>query len=825
MKIIHLKLHLFSLLHLANIKTIEINPKSKTQVFLGSNGSGKSVLFSEHSPLPPDKDHFEKDGFKYIEILHKNNLYKLKCHFSDTATYSFIKNDVEQNPSLKITTYKELCKTEFGITPDIHELMTGKINFDQLDLKQRKNWITRISKIDYDYAFSYYKKLQERTRDVQGAIKNINSKLIQEKGKSISNKEMEDIEEKVKFLYSKLEEYRAYKKNPKASINQIISARNELLKNISNACKDLLKLKTYLTSSIETVKEKRQTLSMEESSTKTMIDYLMKKIDSASKEMQSIKSHLETNELLGDIERNSLVEAVMAKQLSLDYLKDANIPDVKKAQDNLKSCLSDIEFFLLEMKEYAEGRISHESYTEAKAKETSYKSRLEGIDAVARIYLKEIEYIEKHEHDDPLKCPNCMHSWNPNYNQQVLDEKKKKLNSLNEKKKELEDLERNIREEVKFIETERHLRSNFSAYISTYPDLNWYWNLYSKFKLMSAPKTALEVTYRVLEELKTVSEIHSLKKQLDAIKEKDSRSKEELKNKFEHLENEIKKNEQECRTHWDKLTFTKQELEKTNTIIKAHDRYLQLKEEVRSLLSKHKTYVEISLDHMRNAYLNECIDLLQKEIHASEQKLLKARNIHHVVQTLEEEISELENKHVVLKKACIALSPDKGLIAKGLKGFLDHFLPQVNSFIEQVWLYPMKIVVKENHEKGVEMDYKFQVVVKDAKPIEDISLVSKGMKEMINLAFRLASMPYLGLEDGCVFLDEYGANLDAKHKLSAYKVTKTLMESENYSQIYIASHFSEGYGELSNADFTVLCPNNIELPDKTYNETTLITYT
>jgi dTDP-4-dehydrorhamnose 3,5-epimerase-like enzyme len=348
--------------------------------------------------------------------------------------------------------------------------------------------------------------------------------------------------------------------------------------------------------------------------------------------------------------------------------------------------------------------------------------------------------------------------------------------------------------------------------------------LYSKHKWLRTPKAACHYTYEILKELLVLIEIQRLEKDLIEQKELETFNSIVMQEKISSLEKQVQEKNSLCHNHWLELTDVKSKSLQINFLVKSLNSYDMLRKKITDYEKENKTYIEIDITHLSNEYLTQCIEIVQKEIQVLEQKQLKAKNTAHVVSLLEEELSSLEKKHELLKHACTELSPNKGLIAKGLKGFLDHFLPQVNSFIEQVWLYPMKVCVKESNEKGIELDYKFQVQVNDSKPADDISNVSKGMKEMINLAFRLASMPYLGLENSCVYLDEYGANLDSKHKLAAYKVIKNLMESKNYSQVYVVSHFADGYEVLDNADFTVLCGSNIEMPTKNINKTTLITY-
>ena len=78
MRIIELVLFNYKRFSLNNIKEFTYRPQMKAQLILGTNGSGKSSLLSELSPLPSRSKDFFDDGYKLIKIEHRGNLYILK---------------------------------------------------------------------------------------------------------------------------------------------------------------------------------------------------------------------------------------------------------------------------------------------------------------------------------------------------------------------------------------------------------------------------------------------------------------------------------------------------------------------------------------------------------------------------------------------------------------------------------------------------------------------------------------------------------------------------------------------------------------------------
>jgi len=188
-------------LMLNNIKFFKLCPENKVQLILGSNGSGKSSLLKELSPLPALSKEYSEKGYKLIVIEHNGSLYELKSDFSSKSpSYSFIKDDEELNPSGTITVYKDLVNQNFNITNDVHDLMVGKTSFHNMSVSERRVWFTKISDVDYTYAIRYYNKLKEKLRDISGAVKLSKSRLLQETDKLLNEKEIARLTEERKVL-------------------------------------------------------------------------------------------------------------------------------------------------------------------------------------------------------------------------------------------------------------------------------------------------------------------------------------------------------------------------------------------------------------------------------------------------------------------------------------------------------------------------------------------------------------------------------------------------------------------------------------------------
>jgi len=216
--------------------------------------------------------------------------------------------------------------------------------------------------------------------------------------------------------------------------------------------------------------------------------------------------------------------------------------------------------------------------------------------------------------------------------------------------------------------------------------------------------------------------------------------------------------------------------------------------------------------------LMDNIRLVQAELGSKASKLNDMRRIEAKIKDAEMSITRLENEEKTLKLLVAGLSPNSGLIAKGLLGFIGHLVEQMNELINSVWSYSMQLVKPSIGEDKTELDYTFPFsMVNESNTIADIGLGSKGQQEIINLAFRIVACRYLHLHDIPIFADEFGTGLDETHRKRAAEAIKSITNESAYSQLFMISHYEDAHGALTNAEVCVLCADNITVP-KEYNQ-------
>ncbi len=75
MRITQLVLEQYKRLMLSDIQRFEYNPRNNMQLIIGSNGSGKSSVLEEMTPLPAHHSNFAKGGRKTFAAVHRGVEY------------------------------------------------------------------------------------------------------------------------------------------------------------------------------------------------------------------------------------------------------------------------------------------------------------------------------------------------------------------------------------------------------------------------------------------------------------------------------------------------------------------------------------------------------------------------------------------------------------------------------------------------------------------------------------------------------------------------------------------------------------------------------
>ena len=818
MKILQLELIDYERFSLRGIREFKINFKEILQLILGSNGAGKSSLLEQLTPLPPDPKDFLKSGKKKIIIDHNGNIYTLTSVFSPKVEHSFIiNNETELNDGGTITVQKDLVKQHFGITSDIHELILGVEKFSSMSFSRRKEWFIKLCDTNYDYAIKVFNKLKDRHRDITGAIKLAKKRLVIETEKLIKQDEEEKLIEEIRQLHNTLNILLEIRKPVEKDIDNILLDQENIDKTLikySNTLSDLINQVNNESLNIDEIDSLIKQSDMEIFSLSNHISRLMEEHKDNSSKITILQRAEEAtiDSIKTDINNLSKESNIFKQNIIIEPISNAH--SYLNILDSIKVNLIDI-FNNIPINK--DKKYSQEQLNNSKVKLEGLIIEKNNINSNLNDLYTKIKHMENHKDNPDTECPSCKYKFSLNYNPSILNGWKKKALELEQRLN--SEVEKSIRELESYIED----CTTYSHYYRQYIQLNrsWsgfseYWNYLNSNQIVSDnPRYGITLINLIENDIQNQIKIEEIsntikekKDLLSSIEQVGGADLTTLINRNSNIDSEL---ESLTNKQTKFVNQRKEYVNRKSVILSVED----LSKKIKSLMYEKRDLHKDHLESLRRIHFNNAIRELQSYL-ASKENIL---NNFSLQKSLAEDISfqivQLEKNEKALSYLMSTLSPTEGMIAEGLLGFINVFVSQMNHFIKKIWTYPLVIKTCGIAEgDNIDIDYKFPLVVGNNrdKPVQDISKGSTGMLEIINLAFRITAMQYLGLSKYPLSLDEWGSGFDTAHREQAINAIKSLVDQNIFEQLFIISHYAESYGALSNPDICVLDDTNITLP-------------
>ena len=807
-------------------------PEQKTQAILGSNGSGKSQLIKRILPLPASPKDFYKPG--RLELYYPNihgHDYRIVQTFAEKNEYHFFEDDVNLNPGLTLTVYKDLVKDKFGLTPEMGPILTGQLKFSQMSVAERRRWFTLINTSDYSYALRYHKRAKEQLSGCKATLQRTKARLVHETEKLLTEEEEAEICAELRRL--------------KHVLGELLEAKRPRLTQQEHA---------KLQADAQFVKDDSELLARTVPTLlRTLSGFTFEEIEDvrerAKERIATLEPRLyqrtgQTNELMAQAER-------LAKQRDLaSSQSEVSVEQLDAAIRECEEAIARAQTYLHTPFEYRDVNLAQERIGEAVEAYLAILTELEGLPAckflltypqiVEKInklegerYQRdmrhsevraELRHLQAHKDKGEVHCPKCQHAFVPGFEEAVFAKLERENEALATRLTQ-------IAEELEALYVDRAIHEKHSSLqgmrrtlVQSHQELEPLWGYLPDLTREHVPKirellnfAVLDITHLVeidkqTKQITKLSEMRAVKlnaSEIDLAKVNDE---------LEHLRAKIREGtaqEHKLRT----------ELQDARELYNATGGLKTAQERLEVIRATDASVNEQILTDALLAILDGMIRHLREITDKHEHRLSHLASQQAIVLHLKDEVDMLEEELKLLTLAERTLSPTEGLIAKGMTSFINHFVDAMNSWIADVWLYPLEVLPVEIDHETFDLTYRFKVATNhdEEDTSDDVSETSAGQREIIDLAFVIVSMQYIGLEDMPLFLDEFSTTFDLAHRQAAYKLIERLIASENYSQVFIVSHYKDGYANLPEADYVVLCDANIDLPEGTpYNETVTI---
>lgn len=807
---------------LRDIDYLELTLTDIHQLIVGTNGSGKTSLLAELSPLPANSGDYTKGGYKVIEIEHRGFLFTLSSTFTQHGKHSFLihGNPEEQNPGGTITVQKELVYKHLGIDSDIVAVLNDNTTFTSMAPLKRRDWVMRLSGSDMSYAMKVFNQLKTKHRDAQGVVKHLSKRLSDEASKAPSLEEQEEIKISTEKLQKELT---AIMELREPNLPPMHEVKDKLRLLINESEKDVKfiqehPLPTHDFTSLEEVKSQIDQYSLRIKLEQEQLDKVYAQID----DIKDIVQALNKSNATGIEELRTRHKGLVVELKPLYSSVGADLINQRLEANRLLSATNAVKGLLIDV--FSNIPINEEKRYSSAARELARSTllRLQGeYDHTEKNLAKFNHRLEHIDTTDTTNCPKCGHMWKIGIEGRERENVVSKIDLLGKQRtrllSEITDIQTILESATVYIGYVRQL----TQITSNNPSLSTLWDRVSVVWNKDDPRGILNILSKWIYELGKCEEINVIESELALIANAIEHSKQDGEGKSSHYLTQMKTLEEEVNVR----TTTISEFISSRNEVKSLYATLQKLEAKNGLLQTTEAeltkLINLSVRITRHELLQREISKRQLELASKEALLIKANNIAAILEDITNQRKVVMEEVDALALLLAELSPVDGLIADQLTSFITCLTEQMNAVISGIWTYPME-VIPCGLASG-ELDYKFPLRINGGSSgAPDISLGSKSQVAIVNFAFKLIMMLYLELDDYPLYVDELSSSLDEQHRLNIVRFIKNHIETKRCSQMFMVSHDStEAYAFTPNQVCVLDTANIVSLPE-VYNKHVVI---
>lgn len=763
----------FNRLALSDDKNYTITPRN-IHLILGTNGSGKSSLFELLTPLPPNRKDFIDGGSKKITFRYADDVFII---YSQDNKHTIYKNNeaiLEHGGIKQVEIY---CKDNFNITPQIHKFMLGKLKMTSMSLSDRKDFITSISNIDYDYANKLYSNLKKRLRDELAISKHLNNKLLALKEYILNEDEVKGLSSKKDSINNAI--YKLYEQ--KVTLSNPIVIDKQSISNLVYKTDDMLReaIRIDLFNNIDTLRN-------ELAVTKSKKIELEQKRDVVSNKLFEMSKLMSSNTVETDLHniKIRLEELTTGRLLPID---NDIISSIDK--DTLLNLLEGID--IIDHIDRSSIESDYKLYMDKKNKLLDDKKKLEND--ISTLNAKSEAYVKI---PDSICCTKCNTPIVNTDFKNIVFKMYEDITTYNTRIKDIDTEVTNLCVNDGFTYTPEQV-------FNIYNDLIYKIGILGLNKYISSNHTLKEVS-------RIISQIYYDYKATKEILELEKKKREIL-----EMSNNL----------LDEEAFTTLELDYDNIkllISSLNSKEIELSKSIENVSKINKNIEDIksylvNVDKLRKRDIkvekNKAIDNIIIDLKTELNNVnLQLDRYNHTIREeagIMNDLTKSLNDIKLLEIIIIELSPATGLIADSIKSFLVNYIDEVNDIINSVWSYRLDVMPYDVNDLDKGITYRFPVKAVEVDNSDDINNTSESMNEIISLAFRLVSLRYMGLELYPLMIDEFGRSMDEVHLIKSYDLLEEMVETMD-TQMFVIAHIKTAYARFNNAGISIISNLNLE---------------
>jgi DNA repair exonuclease SbcCD ATPase subunit len=825
MKLEELILHGFVRLMKSNLQHVEYRPQAVLQLIIGSNGSGKSSIMDQLTPLPGHHREFTKGGYKHTKWTHRGSSYVLKSTYDGgSGHHEFIKDGENLNKGFTFAVQTELCFQEFGLDRKIHDILTGATTFTGMSTTDRRKWLTHMIPVDLTYVFDRFQAVSTEHRDCVGQIRRSTKRMVDENHDLPDDAEMGRMREEVVQLTTKLNDL---------FLNRVQGAtpgfRNEQevyqqLEDLIRSGKALLlshyaldtQAKINSRAGYEAEMHERNS---EHRSMTAVIEQMVEELEKARKQAPSKDANLSAEEI-------QTLRSQVAEYVQLSQQHDVQVQQYQgpfplvpldtsgDPHHRLEGVFNRWMDLLSAFPANEDGRMNTLDARNNKELLQRLKQQQRGVEDTITQYSRRLATLRGCAE---VVCPHCTHTFKPGVDVSEVSKLESELERLGTLTESLTQQIEKLGEWLEEYDVYASFVYRFRTLVDDYPQFTDVWNYCGIEKVMfRTPRTWLNaaVAWRDAMQAKIDRDLAAtradvLRNKLQYVEAIDQDAAGYLQRLQADLEANIETRTHEALDHRRdtlKLQTSAQQLIRTETQLQG---LLEDFERYGKAFQKHTHYL------VQRAFEEET-RVTQLALAQQTQRLNNMEQREHTLRELERDHEQAVQEHADLGLLVKALGPKDGLIGRYLLGFIQELVKLINSTIDEIWTYPMEVLPGKVDKD--ELDYNFPLDVNGGAVVaSDIAKGSSSQRDIVNFAFKLAFMKALHFEDYPLHLDEFGSTFDEQHRENLIPFLARLIELGQVKQVFFISHYSTMHGAFNQADVFVLDPTNITVPS-VYNQ-------
>lgn len=799
------------------IHSLELDFTKSTQIIIGSNGSGKSSIKEQLSPLPPITADFIKGGRKEWHGNNNGSKYIAISDFGEKSGHYFEKDGNVLNNWGTALVQKALVLQEFGLTQEIFDVLIGVRKFTGMSPTERRDWVMFFSGIDINPLMKLFIEAKSRQRDAKGYLTKISERLkIEERNKiddnviSEKNKELEVLKDEFNY-YSQFSSEIINKSDMdlRAQVDLMLDFMDRIFENVPKVPSNILKLgvsnKEQLKDLIVSSKSKLETLTAQH-------DKLMLELKEINKIAQA--KALLSNQGIDEIQnRIAVLEEQIKKADELLEVFGYSIENPKQAKLDFLRVSLDLRTALFDLPPNDELQYNTNRLNETRIREEGMLHRLSKVREM--VFQKEhrIKHIDE---STEISCPECAYSFKHGVGKNDRENLLAEIKNLN-----MEDarLEESIKVDKEYI---LECTTFMDKIRDIYNTMNLTPSNQGLWVLLKAQEFYKNSVFKSIELLDQHNDYLELAiKRTDCLdllnKENDIllKAQESLNIINSENTNSVSKIDEDI------YTISKEIERLSNLTLQAENVYNRLSLSDRQIGQLREYFDDFNvayfneLDNMRATFIRDTKYNIMKEINFIEQELEQAKVKNAIFRDVEEQLKSAEEQHQEYSVIVDNLSPNTGLIADLMNESIEMFVSRLNATIDSVWTTDLIVLPCVN--KRNDLDWKFPILVDNDTQRSDVSKTSTSQGDIINFSFQRILAEHLGQEMP-MFADELGSSMDEQHRINMMHVLGDLVELKECSQLFLISHYNAFHEQFTNNETFVLDSKNILHMPKVYNK-------